>query len=80
MVDRSKYTKLDITELEIMWRGASLDVLGAGRPLRRVTAEIAEYVGSGDELTEPDWDSVPLTEDGRVDGRELARRKRQAGQ
>lgn len=79
-MDRNKYNKLSITELQILWRGAARDVLDSGRPLREITAEISEFVGSGDELIEPNWYDAPLTDDGRVDGRKLAQLRKSQGQ
>ncbi|WP_272946244.1 hypothetical protein [Levilactobacillus koreensis] len=40
--------------------------------------DISEYCGGeNDILSEPDWDKVPILEDGRVDGRAIVKKRRE---
>ncbi|WP_156166904.1 hypothetical protein [Levilactobacillus koreensis] len=50
------------------YREDSLDMQG----------DISEYCGGeNDILSEPDWDKVPILEDGRVDGRAIVKKRRE---
>ena len=82
-LDRSKYNKFTLRELQVLFTGASAQT-GAGdyeyrSAARDLVAEINDYLGVDDDLFgEPNWYEIPTKSDGRVDG--VALRKQQKNQ